>query len=269
MISVVKSFISHINSINIDGVVSFMSDDHTFIDAHGNQIIGKEKMKAGWLGYFDWFPDYKIEVEQMFEDGNTVAIFGFASGTFKGLSDNPDAHWRLPASWRAVVENGKIKIWQVYADTKIPFEIIQKYADTEENANKILGFGGVFFKAKDQKALCKWYDEHLGTHFGENSWNTFKWRERENSSKIGRTEFSIFKDTTTYFQPSEKQFMFNFRVRDLEAILAKLKAEGVHVEEKTEAFEYGKFGWIVDLEGNKIELWEPVDEVLEKADMSH
>ncbi|MBI5216093.1 MAG: nuclear transport factor 2 family protein [Ignavibacteriae bacterium] len=264
MLSVVKSFISHINSVFVDGIVSLMSDDHTFIDSHGNRYDGKEKMKTGWLGYFALFPDYKIEVEQMFENGNTVSIFGYASGTFRGMSDNPDAHWRLPASWKAIVEDGKIKLWQVYADVKIPFDIMQKYSEGKEDENAIQGLGGVFFKSKDPKALTTWYDEHLGTHFGENTWNTFKWREREHPSKIGRTEFSVFKETTTYFQPSEKQFMFNFRVKNLDAMLAKLKAEGVHVEEKTEVYDYGKFGWIVDLEGNKIELWEPVDEVLEE-----
>ncbi|MBI3194542.1 MAG: nuclear transport factor 2 family protein [Ignavibacteriae bacterium] len=266
--SLVTKFIWTINSRNVERITESMTEDHTFIDAHGNTIAGKEQMKAGWFGYFALFPDYRIEVEQMFEDGNTVAVFGYASGTYKGMSDTPDAHWRLPASWKAVVENEKIKLWQVYADTKIPFEIMQKHSLAKEDENTIDGLGGVFFKSENPKALCKWYDEHLGTHFGENSWNTFKWRERKNPSKIGRTEFSVFKETTTYFQPSEKQFMFNFRVKNLDATLDKLKAEGVHVEEKTEVYDYGKFGWIVDCEGNKIELWEPIDEVLEKADLS-
>ncbi|MBI3189189.1 MAG: nuclear transport factor 2 family protein [Ignavibacteriales bacterium] len=264
MIEIVKAFIEQINIQNVVGLTSLMTDNHTFIDAQNHKFVGVETMKAGWLGYFTLFPDYRIEVEQMFEDGNTVTVFGYASGTYKGMSDTPDAHWRLPASWKAIVENGKIKLWQVYADTKIPFEIMQKYSHAIEDENTIDGLGGVFFKSENPKALCKWYDEHLGTCFGENTWNTFKWRERENASKIGRTEFSVFKETTTYFQPSEKQFMFNFRVKNLEAMLAKLKAEGVHVEEKVETYDYGKFGWIVDLEGNKIELWEPVDEVLEE-----
>ncbi len=262
--NVIKAFIEQINSHDVAGLATMMTDDHSFIDSHNNKVVGKENMMAGWLGYFALFPDYKIEAEQIFEDGNMVVVFGYVSGTYKGMTDTPDAHWRLPASWKAIVENGKIKLWQVYADTKIPFDIMQRFSEDENNEHTIAGLGGVFFKSKDPKALCKWYDEHLGTHFGENTWNTFKWRERENPSKIGRTEFSVFKETTSYFQPSEKRFMFNFRVKNLDAMLAKLKAKGVHVEEKTETYDYGKFGWIVDLEGNKIELWEPVDEVLEE-----
>ncbi|MBL0049530.1 MAG: VOC family protein [Bacteroidetes bacterium] len=128
------------------------------------------------------------------------------------------------------------------------------------------GFGGVFFKSKNPKALTAWYDTHLGTAFGSNTYHTFKWRERENPTKIGSTAFSIFTAKSTYFAPSKKPFMFNFRVQNLDAFLDKLIADGVKVDTKRDYTEYGNFGWIYDLEENKIEIWEAVDEVLEAYD---
>lgn len=104
-----------------------MTDDHKFVDAHGNEIVGKDKMKANWMQYFQWFPDYKIEITDIFINDDTVAVFGFASGTFKGIkTDNNANYWRLPASWKAIVSDNKIKLWQVYTDTKIPFDIAEK-----------------------------------------------------------------------------------------------------------------------------------------------
>ena len=121
---------------------------------------------------------------------------------------------------------------------------------------KIIGIGGVFLRAKDTKALCKWYDENLGTSFGENSYLSFV----ESGSNVpAHTVFSFFKEDTDYFNPSSKQFMINFRVTNLETMLAQLHANGVQVMEKTETYGYGKFGWCIDPEGNKIELWEPID----------
>jgi uncharacterized protein (TIGR02246 family) len=118
-------FVSAINGHDAEKLYSLMTDDHQFIDAQGNKVTGKAQMKAGWVGYFQWFPDYKIEVTNVFFEGDTVAAFGFAEGTFKGLkTENNRNYWRLPAAWKAVIENGEIKAWQVYADTKIPFDII-------------------------------------------------------------------------------------------------------------------------------------------------
>jgi ketosteroid isomerase-like protein len=114
-------FVNAINGHNVDKLYALMSNDHQFIDAQGNRVTGKDKMKAGWAGYFQWFPDYNIEVTDVFVKGDKVAAFGFAEGSFKGKSAG---HWRVPASWKAVIENNKVTVWQVYADTKIPFDII-------------------------------------------------------------------------------------------------------------------------------------------------
>lgn len=122
MNDILQAFIARINAHDVDGLGELMSDDHTFIDAHGNEVRGKEKMIAGWRGYFEWFPDYYIEVTDVFEDSEpTVAMFGFAGGSFKGKQSES---WRLPAAWKAMVKDGRVTLWQVFADTKIPFDII-------------------------------------------------------------------------------------------------------------------------------------------------
>ena len=119
----VLAFIARINAHDVEGLGALMSDGHTFIDAHGNQVSGKEKMIAGWRGYFEWFPDYYIEVTEVFEDEDKLALFGFAGGTFKNKEGES---WRLPAAWKAIVKDGRVSLWQVYADTKIPFEVIER-----------------------------------------------------------------------------------------------------------------------------------------------
>jgi len=123
---IVRDFVDAINDHNVDRICALMTDDHEFIDSQGNEVVGKEKMRAGWIGYFRWFPDYKVEVTDFFLGHNTVAAFGFASGTFQGRREREENHWRLPASWKAVIKNGKIYLWQVYADSKIPFDIINR-----------------------------------------------------------------------------------------------------------------------------------------------
>jgi ketosteroid isomerase-like protein len=120
------NFVDAINGHNVDAICSLMTDDHAFIDSQGNEVFGKEKMRAGWSGYFQLFPDYTIEITTVFIDGNTVGAFGFASATFEGLSSKKENYWRLPASWKADIKGDKIQCWQVYADAKIPFDIIDK-----------------------------------------------------------------------------------------------------------------------------------------------
>ncbi|MEM9325137.1 MAG: VOC family protein [Bacteroidota bacterium] len=124
---------------------------------------------------------------------------------------------------------------------------------------KVTGIGGVFFKVKDPAALKTWYDQHLG--FNTDQWGQmFKFRTVEDPSKVGNLQWSPFKEDTDYFNPSEKQWMINYRVDDLEGLVKELKSSGVTVVDEIETYDYGKFVHIMDLEGNKIELWEPVDE---------
>jgi ketosteroid isomerase-like protein len=103
-----------------------MTNDHLFIDSWGNKTEGKVQMKSGWTGYFQLFPDYTIEIYDVLIHGTTVAVFGFAGGTFRGGDKEKGNYWHLPAAWKAIVKKGKIHLWQVYADSKIPYDIITK-----------------------------------------------------------------------------------------------------------------------------------------------
>jgi ketosteroid isomerase-like protein len=129
-------FVEAINEHNIDKIYLLMADDHKFIDAYGNEVSGKDKMKAGWAVYFQWFPDYKIEITDIFSNGDTLAACGYASGTFKGIkTDNNENYWRIPAAWKIIVSNEKIDLWQVFADTKIPLDIIGKIKGTKTGSD--------------------------------------------------------------------------------------------------------------------------------------
>ena len=118
--------------------------------------------------------------------------------------------------------------------------------------SRVTGIGGIFFKAKDPAALREWYRRHLGLDVQEWGGVAFPWAERD-----GVTIWSIFPASSTYFDPSPAPFMVNFRVSDLAGVLEALRAEGCAVDEKTDESEFGKFGWVMDPEGNRIELWQP------------
>jgi len=124
---------------------------------------------------------------------------------------------------------------------------------------RVTGIGGIFFKSGDPGKLMAWYRKHLGIEADSYGGWSFQWREKRCSQRIGYTVFSPFQQDTGYFDPSEAPYMFNFRVADLKSLLAQLRREGVHVIDEVQEFPYGKFGWIVDPEGRKIELWEPPD----------
>ncbi len=119
---------------------------------------------------------------------------------------------------------------------------------------RVTGIGGIFFKSNNPKELAAWYEKHLGIDFGGKVYTDFQFQEREK----GWTAFSFFDTKNTYFAPSTKEFMINLRVENLDELLKVLREEGVHVFDEREAGDYGKFGWILDIEGNKIELWEPI-----------
>jgi predicted enzyme related to lactoylglutathione lyase len=121
---------------------------------------------------------------------------------------------------------------------------------------RVTGMGGVFFKAKDPKALAEWYRVHLGLNVQAWGGVIFRWAD-DNADGEGLTTWNLFKDDTSYFAPSAASFMINYRVDDLHALLAALRAEGCKVEDKVDESEYGKFGWVIDPEGNKVELWQP------------
>jgi catechol 2,3-dioxygenase-like lactoylglutathione lyase family enzyme len=123
---------------------------------------------------------------------------------------------------------------------------------------RVTGIGGVFFKAKDPRKLGEWYRDRLGIPVDPNwgGW-AFEWRDAKSPRKKGQTVWSPFPADTGYFKPGRKQFMVNYRVDDLHSVLKALRAEGVWVDPKVEESEYGKFGWVMDPEGNRLELWQP------------
>ncbi|HLN99341.1 MAG TPA: VOC family protein [Pyrinomonadaceae bacterium] len=122
---------------------------------------------------------------------------------------------------------------------------------------RVTGIGGVFFKAKDPEQLRAWYQKHLGLEPEAHGGVVFHCPASEEERQNAQTVWSLFPSDTKYFEPGKAPFMINYRVENLPALLEQLKREGVAVDERTEEYEYGRFGWIMDPEGNRIELWEP------------
>ncbi|MFC5743693.1 VOC family protein [Dyella tabacisoli] len=122
---------------------------------------------------------------------------------------------------------------------------------------KVIGLGGIFFKARDPAALTAWYAQHLGLSIEKSGLVRFN----EDESRAGYTLWAPFAADTSYFGPGTQPYMINFRVDDLEALLTKLRTAGVTVDERVEDGEYGRFGWVVDPEGTRIELWQPPADV--------
>ncbi|HKC69454.1 MAG TPA: VOC family protein [Bacteroidia bacterium] len=136
--------------------------------------------------------------------------------------------------------------------------IITKQPNEQTKMKKVTGIGGIFFKCKDPKTVTEWYQKNLGlttNPYGA----TFEWYEEADSKKKAQTQWTPFKETTKYFEPSAKDFMINYRVENLEALVEELKKNGVTIVDTIQTYDYGKFIHILDVEGNKVELWEPTD----------
>lgn len=128
----------------------------------------------------------------------------------------------------------------------------------DSTTKKVTGIGGIFFKCKDVAMLKDWYKVNLGLDTDKYG-TTFEWRQGADSTKKGFTQWAPFKETTKYFAPSTKDYMINYRVNDLEKLVIELRANGVTITDSIVTVDYGKFLHILDLEGNKLELWEPND----------
>ncbi|MEK8050856.1 VOC family protein [Ideonella sp. DXS22W] len=122
---------------------------------------------------------------------------------------------------------------------------------------RVTGIGGIFFKAKNAPALQAWYRQHLGIDVQPWGGTAFRWADADGQPVAGSTIWSIGPDVAEAFAPSPAPFMINYRVEDARALAAVLKAEGCTVLEKIEESEYGVFAWVIDPEGNKVELWQP------------
>ena len=125
---------------------------------------------------------------------------------------------------------------------------------------KVTGIGGIFFFSDDPDQTKAWYAEHLGLETDQYG-STFEFRNANRPEEINYLQWSPFKRGSTYFAPSAKEFMVNYRVQNIEALVEKLRAAGVTIVDEIETFDYGKFVHIMDPEGNKLELWEPIDHI--------
>lgn len=141
--------------------------------------------------------------------------------------------------------------------------IITNHSNNNTKMKRVTGIGGIFFKCKDPKKVREWYQTHLGLNTNQYG-SVFEWYQGADSTKKGFSQWSPFKETTKYFEPSTRDFMINYRVENLAALVAELQKEGVTINDSIETYDYGKFVHIMDIEGNKIELWEPNDVEYEK-----
>jgi predicted enzyme related to lactoylglutathione lyase len=130
-------------------------------------------------------------------------------------------------------------------------------------ARKVTGIGGIFFKCKDPKKMKEWYQQNLGLNTNQYG-AVFEWHQGADSTRKGFTNWSPFKETTKYFEPSTRDFMINYRVENIQSLIDGLRQNGVTVLDSIETYNYGKFIHILDVEGNKLELWEPNDIEYEK-----
>lgn len=135
-----------------------------------------------------------------------------------------------------------------------------KSIENDDTIPRVTGIGGIFFFSEDPQKTKDWYSENLGLE--TNEWgSSFEFRNAHRPEEINYLQWSPFKHGSKYFEPSKKEFMINYRVQNIEGLVRNLKANGVTVLDEIESFDYGKFVHIMDSEGNKIELWEPVDKV--------
>ena len=191
----------------------------------------------------------KLSFETLFQDKETPEAFQYLLNAKNVILTPHIAGWTFESHERLA---------QVIVD-KIKSKYFGK-REEKQTETRVTGIGGFFFKAEDPKKLVSWYGQYLGLKTDEYG-STFWWKDKNGNDCS--TQWSPFKEDTNYFDPCKKQFMQNFRVYDLENLLKKLSQEGVTIVGDMETYDYGKFGWILDLEGNKIELWEPIDKAFQ------
>lgn len=240
--------------VNVDFINAFAKPFWLINTSRGKNVVTADlvgAMKKGKiLGVgLDVLEYEKLSFEHLFTDHEIPAAFQYLL-----QADNVILTPHI-AGWTFESHEG---LAQVIVD-----KIKAKYFGKPEEViveKRVTGIGGVFFKSKNPKTLVEWYGKHLGLKTDQYG-STFWWKDAKGNDCS--TQWSPFDNDTTYFSPSEKPFMQNFRVHDLDGLLVKLKAEGVTITGEPERYDYGKFAWILDIEGNKIELWEPNDSVFQ------
>lgn len=201
--------------------------------------------------------------------GAALDVLEFEKSSFETLFQEDATE--IPAAFHALLSLPNVLLsphvagWTQESHLKlaqvIAAKIKQKYSDKKTDIEipaKVTGIGGFFFKSTNSKELINWYRTHLG--FNTDDYGSTFWWIDENGNKCA-TQWSPFNEKTTYFSPSEKPFMQNFRVQNLGLLLKELEAKGINQIGEPQTFDYGTFAWIMDPEGNKIELWEPIDRI--------
>ena len=196
--------------------------------------------------------------------GACLDVLEYEKSSFENFFENET----LPKPFQYLIASDQVLLsphvagWSVESHLKLAETIADKIEslyypkEIKQEVKRVTGIGGLFFKAENPEQLREWYQKYLGFDT-DNYGCTFWWNDQNNQK--ASTQWSPFTKETTYFDPCKKDFMFNYRVENLVYLLEQLKKEGVAIVGEMETYEYGKFGWILDLEGNKIELWEPTD----------
>jgi phosphoglycerate dehydrogenase-like enzyme/predicted enzyme related to lactoylglutathione lyase len=243
--------LSH-NMVNADFINAFKKPFYIINTARGSAVVTNHLVEAlisrKVLGAcLDVLEYEKLSFENLFENDDLPEAFEYLIHADNVLLSPHIAGWTVES---------KEKLAQTIVN-KVEALFYTEHTNLSENELKrVTGIGGLFFKTNNPQKLKQWYKTHLG--FNTDDWGcTFWWKNNE--GKPASTQWSPFKNDTNYFTPSKKEFMFNYRVEDLKKLIRKLKDEGVTIVGDIEEYEYGKFGWIMDIDGNKIELWEPND----------
>ncbi|AXG73824.1 hydroxyacid dehydrogenase [Flavobacterium arcticum] len=236
--------------VNTDFINAFAKPFWLINTARGKSVVTKDLVEALQSGKIkgaglDVLEYEKSSFENLFTDNAIPKAFQYLLNADNVLLSPHVAGWTFESHEKlALVIVNKIKA--VYFESEV----------VKQEEKRVTGIGGVFFKSENPKALRDWYKKYLGLptdDYGCSFW----WKDTAGNDAM--TQWSPFANDTTYFEPSGKQFMQNFRVHNLDRLLERLKAEGVTLVGEPAVYDYGKFGWILDCEGNKIELWEPID----------
>ena len=243
--------LSH-NMINDTFINNFKKPFYLINTARGSAVVTDDLVEAlinkKVLGAcLDVLEYEKLSFENLFENDAFPEAFDYLINAENVLLSPHIAGWTIES---------EIKLAQTIVDKVKSKFFTENTLKVKQEIKRVTGIGGLFFKTENPAILKEWYKTHLG--FNVDDWGcTFWWKE--NNGKLASTQWSPFKNDTTYFNPSTKDYMFNYRVDNLHELLKKLKEEGVQIVGEVEEYEYGKFGWILDPDGNKIELWEPID----------
>lgn len=238
--------------VNMEFINQFKKPFYLINTARGSAVVTNHLVEAlinkKVLGAcLDVLEYEKLSFENLFENESLPEAFSYLINAENVLLSPHIAGWTVES---------KVKLAQTIVDKIESIFFLKTEEKQSEPFKRVTGIGGLFFKTEDPSKLKEWYKTHLG--FNVDDWGCTFWWKDKNGNKSS-TQWSPFKSDTDYFSPSKKEYMFNYRVQNLEHLLEKLKNEGVSIIGDMESYDYGKFGWILDPDGNKIELWEPID----------